>query len=325
MKFKIVLILTVCLILSAVNGLGEDEYEFRGTVLQVDGRPFQGVLPVIFLQGATEPFTTRTVADGGGKFKFKKLLPGMYILIIAVPRVGAIEQTIEVGPSWSDSKGRIEATFHFDREHSKQNENTVSAQQLSIPNRARKEYSKAQDRLEKHDVPGAVEHLKQAVEMAPHFAAAWNNLGTIAYFSNEYRQAEEYFREALQQEADLYPPLVNLGGVLLSQGKMEESLSINLNAVKVRPEDALAHSQLGQSYYYLADLDRAERHLKQAKALDPKHFSFPQLVLAEIYQLKENYPSLIGELEEFLKYHPDSKLVPEVTKWLKQARTDEGK
>jgi len=48
-------------------------------------------------------------------------------------------------------------------------------------------------------------------------------------------------------------------------------------------------------------------------------------VLAEIYQLKENYPSLIGELEEFLKYHPDSKLVPEVTKWLKQARTDEGK
>ena len=106
MKFKIVLILTACLILSAVNGLGEDEYEFRGTVLQVDGRPFQGVLPVIFLQGATEPFTTRTVADGGGKFKFKKLLPGMYLLIIAVPRVGTIEQTIEVGPSWSDSKGR---------------------------------------------------------------------------------------------------------------------------------------------------------------------------------------------------------------------------
>lgn len=249
----------------------------------------------------------------------------MYILIIAVPRVGAIEQTIEVGPSWSDSKGRIEATFHFDREHSKQNENTVSAQQLSIPNRARKEYSKAQDRLEKHDVPGAVEHLKQAVEMAPHFAVAWNNLGTIAYHSNEYRQAEEYFREALQQEADFYPPLVNLGGALLSQGKMEESLSINLNAVKVRPEDALAHSQLGQSYYYLADLDRAERHLKQAKALDPKHFSFPQLVLAEIYQLKENYPSLIGELEEFLKYHPDSKRVPEVTELLKQARTHEGK
>ena len=111
----------------------------------------------------------------------------------------------------------------------------------------------------------------------------------------------------------------------LDQGKMEESLSINLNAVKARPEDALAHSQLGQSYYYLADLDRAERHLKQAKALDPKHFSFPQLVLAEIYQLKENYPSLIGELEEFFKYHPDSKRVPEVTELLKQARTHEGK
>ncbi|MFB3068480.1 MAG: tetratricopeptide repeat protein, partial [Acidobacteriota bacterium] len=138
-----------------------------------------------------------------------------------------------------------------------------------------------------------------------------------------YRQAEEHFREALQQEADLYPPLVNLGGALLSQGKLEESLPINLRAVETRPDDALAQSQLGQSYFFLGQLDSAERHLKQAKALDPRHFSFPQLVLAQIYQLRQDSPSLIGEFEEFLQYHPDSELVPQVTEWLRQARARE--
>ncbi len=323
MKLRMVFILTLCLSLSALNALQEDQYEFRGTVLQVEGRPFRDVVPVIFLHGATDSFVTQTVADRGGNFKFEKLLPGMYTLIIAVPRWGQMQQTIEVGPSLSDSKGRIETTFQFDPRYSEQDENTVSATRLSIPDNAIKEYMKAQDRLEKRDGQGAVEHLKKAVEMAPQFADAWNNLGTLAYHSKEYRQAEEYFREALQQEADLYPPLVNLGGALLSQGKLEESLPINLRAVETRPDDALAQSQLGQSYFFLGQLDSAERHLKQAKALDPRHFSFPQLVLAQIYQLRQDSPSLIGEFEEFLQYHPDSELAPQVTEWLRQARARE--
>ena len=323
MEFRLGLILCVCcLALSPVNALGEDQYEFRGTVLQVDGRPFSGVVPVIFLQGATDSFTTRTVAGLGGKFQFKKLLPGMYVLIIAVPRWGQMQQTIEVGPSLSDSKGRIEKTFHFERRYSQASENTVSTQQLSIPQSATREYTRARDRLEKRDVPRAVEHLKKAVELAPQFAAAWNHLGTIAYHSKEYSQAEDYFREGLKQDAEFYPSLVNLGGALLSQGKAEESLSINLRAVRTRPNDALAQSQLGQSYFFLGELDNAERHLKQAKALDPKHFSFPQLVLAKIYQLRQDSASLIGELEEFLQYHPDSERVPQVTEWLKRARSE---
>ncbi len=160
----------------------------------------------------------------------------------------------------------------------------------------------------------------EAVELSPQFTAAWNQLGTIAYLSKEPKKAEEYFREALRQEADSYPPLVNLGGALLAQGRVEEAHVINLRAVEMRPDDALAHSQLGQSYFSLAKLDDARRHLKQAKALDPKHFSLPQVVLALIYELKSDSVALMWELEEFLKYHPDSKRVPEMAQWLERTR-----
>ena len=97
---------------------------------------------------------------------------------------------------------------------------------------------------------------------------------------------------------------------MLSAGKMQESLQYNLLAVKAKPEDALAHAQLGQSYFFLGRLDMAEVELKKAKALDPAHFSYPQLVLAEIYARQQNPSSAVMELEEFLKLHPDSDRAP---------------
>src|SRR5690606_21594880 len=98
--------------------------------------------------------------------------------------------------------------------------------------------------------------------------------------------AERHFRRALKEDPSSYPPLVNLGGALLALGKHEEALKINERAVRRAPEDALAHSQLGMSYVQARDFAKAELHLRQAIALDPGHFSAPQLVLADLYLIQ---------------------------------------
>jgi tetratricopeptide (TPR) repeat protein len=322
-RLKTVLFLALCFSFSVATVFPDDTYELRGRVLQPDGKTFRDALARVFLQGATTPFTTRTVAGVDGKFKFKKLRAGMYTLIIAVPLWGEMRRTLEIGPSFADSKGRIEETFYLEERYDRNDEYTISASQLTVPDRARREYGRAVDRLEKHDVVRAIAHLEKAVELAPQYAAAWNNLGTIAYHSGDYRQAEEYFREALEQDFGSYAPLVNLGGALLSQGRVEEALPLNERAVQARPDDALAHSQLGQCYLSLHRLEEAERHLRQSKALDSRHFSFPQLVLAKLYQERGDEGALIHELEEFLEHHPDSDRVSEVTDWLNRVRAQE--
>jgi len=156
--------------------------------------------------------------------------------------------------------------------------------------------------------------------IAPQFSVALNNLGTIAYQSRYYEEVADYFRQALQQEPDGYAPLVNLGGALLSAGKIQEALEYNLRAVKAKPADALAHAQLGQSYLLLGRFDLAEVELKKSKALDPAHFSFPQLVLAELYLRQQNAASAIEELGEFLKLHPDSDRAPNLCILLEKLR-----
>ncbi len=72
---------------------------------------------------------------------------------------------------------------------------------------------------------------------------------------------------------------------------------------------------MGKSYYKLGLLDEAERYLLEAKAMDPNHYSFPQLALARVYQAKENSEATLAELNEFLELHPDSDLSAEISEW----------
>ena len=99
---------------------------------------------------------------------------------------------------------------------------------------------------------------------------------------------------------------MNLGGVLINLGKLEEALEHNLHAALRRPNDALANSQLGMTYFLTGSLDLSAKFLTIAKQLDPSHFSHPQLLLAEIHLRRNERSAAVDELEDFLKRHPDA-------------------
>jgi len=315
------LILT-CAVAPAGDAKKRATYQIIGKIGQSDGTPFRGVTPLVFLHGAITPFNAQAQVGPDGKFKFKNIPAGTYNLIAAVPQLGEMRKTIEVGPSFADSSGKITTTIVFERALLLEKRETVSAVELSVSEAAKEEYLRALDCVKRQDIKGAIARLKKAAEISPQFAIAWNHLGTIAYQTREYGQAEEYFREALRQNPEAYAPLVNLGGALLSLNKFQESLAVNLEAVKARPGDPLAQAQLGKSYFFLGRLDDAEMPLKRAKALDPSHFSHPQLMLIKIYLRKSQLPAAIAEMEEFLRLHPDSEFAPQIRRVLETARSE---
>jgi tetratricopeptide (TPR) repeat protein len=296
-------------------------YQIKGKILQPDGKSF-GRWAIVFLSSATTPFATRAIGDTGGSFGFKNLSAGTYNLTVAIPRVGEITKTIEVSPNFADAKRVVRTTLVFDRSTvSSKPLHKVSAAALAIPDNANREYNRAMECLERKDVDGAIEKLRRALKIAPRFPAALNALGTISYQLKQYPAAEEYFRNALQIDPEAYEPLVNLAGTLLSLERCGDALSWNLRAVNARPNDPLAQSQLGRNYFCLGQYEHAETHLKQAKALDASHFSFPQLVLARVYREFKNWPAAVNELEEFLKLHPDSKFAGYARQDLADVRT----
>ena len=290
------------LLLAGSLGAADLQYELSGQILP------EGEASVT-LYGATQPFTTSTLTDESGRFTFKRLRAATYTVSVFLPGHGEARQTVEVGPGSAGPRRRVMVTLRLNDEDFDRTalgrQHAVSRRELSIPEKAMREYADAQKDLERHDTVTAEKRLERAVELAPQFAVAWNNLGTIAYQTRRFLLAEQRFREALRQDPGEYQPLVNLGGVLVTLHKLDEALEVNVHATLVRPNDALAHSQLGMAYFEIGNYDDAVKHLERAQRLDPSHFSHPQLFLAEIHLRRGEKGAAADVMEDFLRHHPD--------------------
>jgi tetratricopeptide (TPR) repeat protein len=247
-------------------------------------------------------------ADRTGRFQVQGLPAGEYTISVLVPDRGRMQTSIEIGAAHADQQGRVSATFQIREADLVPNagaRRVVSVKALAIPGKARDEYRKALQELGRNRSEQAQAHLLRALEIAPAFAAAWNDLGAIAYRADDYTRAEECFREALAADPALFEARVNLGGVLLTRHKVAEAVEANVKAVKLRSNDALANSQLGLTYFEAGQMDLSEQYLERARSLDPAHFSHPQLALAAIHERQQNPQQAARDLEDFLKYHPD--------------------
>lgn len=294
----------LCFALTGVLYAADRTYELRGRLMPES-------TAAVSLFGATTPFHAETQADTQGRFRFRSLASGQYIVAVFIPGKGEVRQTVDLGAATTNAKGCLDLTIPVGdallvSAEALENSSKVSARELSVPDSARREYEEAQKKLGRSDVTAAIRHLEHAVAIAPQFMAAWNNLGTIAYQTGQFKQADAYFRKALEHDPGAYEPLVNLGGVLLSEGKPSEALSYNRSAVLIRPHDALANSQLGLTYFALGKLASAQKYLEITKRIDPSHFSYPQLTLARIHLLRNERDQAAQELLDYLHRHPDA-------------------
>ena len=295
-----------------------------GTEYELAGRITPARTVSVTLYRVASPYTVSTLTGEDGRFTFKKLEPGAYTLSILEPSLGEARRTIEVGPSGSDARNRVSLELalkdsDFILGDTLQRRNSVSTRQLAIPDKAVRDYADAQKDLARHDPDAAIQKLEEAVEIAPQFSTAWNNLGTIAYQTRHFERAAECFRHALEADPQAYEPLVNLGGVLINLNKIEEAWDYNVRAVLVRPNDALANSQLAMVYFEVGRFDLAEKHFNIARKCDPAHFSHPQLFLAEIHLRRGDKAAAAADLEDFLAHHPDwpqaAKMRASIAEW----------
>ena len=286
----------------------------RERLFEIAGSVEPPVEASVSISGANEPFAEATLADAAGHFHFGKLRPGAYTLAAIAPGFGEARITVDAGPGTADAKGRVPAIMRISEAEKADlaRRHSVSARELAIPEPALRDFREAQKCLARRDAKGARKGLEQAVAIAPGFAEAWNTLGTIAYQKGEFERAARCFRKALEANPAAYEPLVNMGGVLINLNRLEEARGYNQHAVLLRPNDALANSQLGITFFELGQDAPAEKYLRRACQLDPAHFSHPQLVLAQIHIRQNRRPEAAADLQQFLRIHPDAANAPEL-------------
>ena len=113
------------------------------------------------------------------------------------------------------------------------------------------------------------------LDLDPRDARAENNLGLIFESSGQPAAAIEAYGKAIVWQAENpHPseqPYVNLGNLLMEQGRATEAIEPLEKAVALAPDNAFCHMTLGVYYRKIGRLDDALRELKQATQLDPEN------------------------------------------------------
>jgi protein O-mannosyl-transferase len=86
-----------------------------------------------------------------------------------------------------------------------------------------------------------------------------------------WKDSEALFRHAIAVTGDNALACNNLGTALVSQGKLDEAVSVLRKAERLSPDDASVQDNLGAALARLGQLDEAIIHLRKAIRLNPAH------------------------------------------------------
>ncbi|MBI1753505.1 MAG: polysaccharide deacetylase family protein [Acidobacteria bacterium] len=107
-------------------------------------------------------------------------------------------------------------------------------------------------------------------KLAPRQAAQRaNDLGLRHYREQRYPEAEAQFTEALKYKPDFALAANNLGFIYFRQGKYPEAVRWFENTLKMDPSRAIAHFNLGEAAFKAGDSAKAKQALQTYLALAP--------------------------------------------------------
>jgi tetratricopeptide (TPR) repeat protein len=134
---------------------------------------------------------------------------------------------------------------------------------------ATRAYDDAGAAAQNNNVPRAIDFLKHALEVDPHFIRARMWLSQLYAFTGQRDLALEQLRVAHSQDPHLSVAYKALVASLMGMQKYEEAASILREAVKTNPQEAQAFSRLGGALFALKRYGEAADAVQSAVKLRP--------------------------------------------------------
>jgi tetratricopeptide (TPR) repeat protein len=132
-------------------------------------------------------------------------------------------------------------------------------------------YAQAKEAQQRNDSAAAIEKYKAMIKLAPHLAAAYNNLGMLYFDNRDYAHAAETLKRGLE----------------------------------LHPDMPTASAMLGMSYFQLGMNEKAEPHLRSALQTNPKDDNVEMTLVHILINLKK-YSEAVSHLNSFLERNPKS-------------------
>ncbi len=179
----------------------------------------------------------------------------------------------------------------------------VSASDLGVPGRARKELDKAGELADKQQLAQAVQKLNKAISIYPTYALAYNNLGVIYSRLGDSVREREALQKAISLNDHFVLPYINLGRMDMAAGDFLAAETILDKAFTLDPADPITLILLSYSQFMDRHFDEAIATSHRAHVVGKPH-AFVHRVAARAFEQQRQGAAAIEELELFLKEEP---------------------
>jgi tetratricopeptide (TPR) repeat protein len=167
-------------------------------------------------------------------------------------------------------------------------------------------YAQARAARQRGDNATAIAKYRDMIKLAPHLAAAYNNLGMLYFDGHDYAQAVEILQRGLELNPNMPSTAAMLGMSYFQLGKNEKAEPLLETALRANPRDDQVEMVLIHILINSKKLPEAVKDLNDFLARNPKNQEAWYLLGKAYLQLSENSLTKINEID------PDSVVAHEI-------------
>ena len=247
---------------------------------------------------------TSTFTRTNGEFVFDGLPNGEYTIQVnvagyeparqAVSVFGAAHHGLAIFLTRSTKIGTLRA------------EATISAHQLSVPRKAHDEFEKGMLLIySKSDYRGAIDQFQRATKDFPTYYEAYAEEGGAYYQLQELGSAEEALKKSIDLSSGQYSDaLFTMAALLTDTKRYTEAADAARRGMTNDSSSWRGPFELARAQAALKQTEDAEKNAMRSRDLMPDN-SAVYLLLANIHIQRKDYPSLLRDLDDYLRLAPN--------------------
>lgn len=322
----------VALTAGAVAVGAQGRNAINGMVVNTGREPINRIR--VELQNELEMFITYTYTDAAGRYSFRNLSQGVFIVKVHSDGKHTSQSTRIVLQALRNSGASHYEQVDFMLKEIAERKPVTSAGTAGtlfaqdIPDKARKIYDRAVKQLDSAQEKSAgIASLKEALQAFPRYYDALERLGIEYVRLQQYEEARQTLTLAVEVNRGGAASFYGLGVAQFHTQRTSEAVESLQKALIIAPDSsngAFEHFYLGLSYWKLNRHGDAEPHLKKAGELGGN--SVPpdiHMYLAQYYSESGRRQEAAAELELFLKLVPNAQDAEKIRNLIRQLKSKE--
>ena len=183
---------------------------------------------------------------------------------------------------------------------------TVSVAKMKVPEKAQKEFQKANDAFRSNKLEEALKHADKALSIYPNYAEALVLRGILAISDKKVADGENYLQQAIKADPSYGMAYIAMGAALNQDQKYADAERALERGITLSPDSWQAYFEMSKAALGLQKYADAVKDADRAAALAKEDYPPVHLVKAHALMGLQRYDVAVAELEQFLSRDPQN-------------------